>query len=62
MALVHSLPRLVAQATPRIKTVVMHWMERMAENRMRKARFEILMYRGLYRHSSKNDDDLPIVR
>jgi hypothetical protein len=62
--LAHALlpPRVVAQATLRMKAAFVHWMERMAERRMRKVEFEMRMYRGLYRHSSKIDDDLPIVR
>jgi hypothetical protein len=38
------------------------WFERVAEQRIRRARFEAEMYRGAYRHSSKNDDELPIAR
>ena len=33
-----------------------------AEARMHKAAIEAELYRNRYRHSSKNDDDLPIVR
>lgn len=33
-----------------------------AEARVQKAMIEAELYRNRYRHSSKNDDDLPIVR
>ena len=33
-----------------------------AEARMHKAAIEVELYRNRYKHSSKNDDDLPIVR
>ena len=33
-----------------------------AEARMHKAAIEAELYRNRYKHSSKNDDDLPIVR
>jgi hypothetical protein len=38
------------------------WLDRIAERQMRRAEFEMQMYRGSYRHSSKNDDELPIAR
>ena len=34
----------------------------MAEARMQKAALEAELYRNRYRHTSKNDDDLPVVR
>ena len=44
-----------------IKTLV-HMIDAIAEARMHKAAIEAELYRNRYRHSSKNDDDLPIVR
>lgn len=44
------------------KSLLVRYFEHLAEERMRRTRFEIEMYRGVYRHSTKNDDDLPIVR
>ena len=39
------------------------WFSRvLAEQRMHRAAIESELYRGRYKHSSKNDDDLPIVR
>jgi hypothetical protein len=52
------LTRLITGA----KTCIARWLDRIAEARMRKVRFEMLMYGGLHRYSSKNDDDPPIVR
>jgi hypothetical protein len=42
--------------------LLMHFVEITAEARMHKAAIEAELYRNRYRHSSKNDDDLPIVR
>ncbi len=39
-----------------------HVVEVTAEARMHKAAIEAELYRARYKHSSKNDDDLPIVR
>jgi hypothetical protein len=39
-----------------------HAVEVTAEARMHKAAIEAELYRARYKHSSKNDDDLPIVR
>jgi hypothetical protein len=52
------LTRLITGA----KMLIARWLDRIAEGRMRKVRFEMQMYGGLHRYSSKNDDDLPIVR
>ena len=40
----------------------MHAMEIVSEAQMQKALIETELYRNRYKHSSKNDDDLPIVR
>jgi hypothetical protein len=60
--IVHAVPALVATAVRKIKAVFLRFRERMVEREMRRARFEFEMYGGMYRHSSKNDDDLPVVR
>jgi hypothetical protein len=39
-----------------------HAMQVVSEARMHKAQIEVELYRNRYKHSSKNDDDLPIVR
>jgi hypothetical protein len=51
-----------ARLADRCKAALLRYGEHAAESRMRRAHFEIEMYRGVYRHSSKNDDDLPAVR
>jgi hypothetical protein len=38
-----------------------HAVQAVAEVRMHKAAIEVELYRNRYKHSSKNDDDLPIV-
>ncbi len=40
----------------------MHAMEIVSEAQMQKALIETELYRNRYKHTSKNDDDLPIVR
>jgi len=37
-------------------------MQAVTEARMHKVAIEVELYRNRYKHSSKNDDDLPIVR
>jgi hypothetical protein len=39
-----------------------HIVEAIAEARMHKAAIEAELYLNRYKHSSKNDDDLPVVR
>ncbi|MGA2566306.1 MAG: hypothetical protein ABSF41_05705 [Pseudolabrys sp.] len=39
-----------------------HIVETIAEARMHKAAIEAELYLNRYKHSSKNDDDLPVVR
>ncbi len=42
--------------------LLLHIVEVIAEARMHKVAIEAELYRNSYKHSSKNDDDLPIVR
>ena len=42
--------------------LLMHIVEVIAEARMHRAAIEAELYLNRYKHSSKNDDDLPIVR
>ena len=42
--------------------LLIHAIDAIAEARMHKAAIEAELYRNRYRHSSKNDDDLPIAR
>ncbi len=42
--------------------LLMHIFEVFAEARQHKAAIEAELYLNRYRHSSKNDDDLPIAR
>jgi hypothetical protein len=37
-------------------------MQAVSEARLQQAKIEVELYRNRYKHSSKNDDDLPIVR
>jgi hypothetical protein len=42
--------------------LLLHVVEVIAEARQQKAAIEAELYLNRYKHSSKNDDDLPIVR
>jgi hypothetical protein len=42
--------------------LLMHAAEATAEARMQRAAIEAELYRNRYKHSSKNDDDLPVIR
>ena len=42
--------------------LLVHMIDAIAETRTQRALIEAELYRNRYRHSSKNDDDLPIVR
>jgi hypothetical protein len=52
------LRRTVAQSA----RLLIHAAQAIAEARMQRALIEAELYRNRYKHSSKNDDDLPIVR
>jgi hypothetical protein len=60
-----SLPAIVSfarTAIARAATLLMYAAQAVAEARMQKAAIELELYRNRYKHSSKNDDDLPIIR
>ena len=42
--------------------LLLHAVEVIAEARLQRASIEAELYLNRYKHSSKNDDDLPIVR
>jgi hypothetical protein len=42
--------------------LLMHAAEAVAEARMQRAAIEAELYLNRYKHQSKNDDDLPVVR
>lgn len=52
---------LVRNAMAKSARLLMHAAQAAAEARMQRARIEAELYRNRYKHSSKNDDDLPIV-
>lgn len=53
---------LVRKAIMQGTRLLMHAMQAIAEARVHGAAIEAELYRNRYKHSSKNDDDLPIVR
>jgi hypothetical protein len=64
-AIASLVPAIVSFLRKAIKSgtrLLMHIVEVIAEARMHKAAIEAELYLNRYKHSSKNDDDLPIVR
>jgi hypothetical protein len=51
----------IRKAAVKSATFLVHAHEVFAEARMHKAMVEVELYRNRYRHTSKNDDDLPIA-
>jgi len=49
-------------AASRLGKLIVDASEVIAEARTQRAKIEVELYRNRYRHSSKNDDDLPVVR
>ena len=52
----------VRKAIMRGARLLIHAMQAIAEARVHRAAIEAELYRNRYKHSSKNDDDLPIAR
>ena len=62
IAVAHSSWLLLRSATARALTFFSLLRESFVEARQARTRMEAEMFRGRYHVSSKNDDDLPIVR
>jgi hypothetical protein len=56
--IVRPIRKAVASATK----LLLHAIEAIAEARMQRAKIEAELYRNRYKYSSKNDDDLPVIR
>ena len=52
----------MGKAITRCARLLTHAVQAVAEARMQRAAMEAELYLNRYKHSSKNDDDLPIVR
>jgi hypothetical protein len=50
------------KAAGSIAKVFVRAFARMSEANVQKAQIEAELYRNRYKHASKNDDDLPVVR
>ena len=64
-AIASSVPAIVRFLRTAIRSgarLLMHIAEVFAEARMQKAMIEAELYLNRYKHSSKNDDDLPVAR
>jgi hypothetical protein len=53
--------RFIRKAAVKSARLLVHTSEVFAEARMHKAMIEVELYRNRYTHTSKNDDDLPII-
>lgn len=58
----HAIRVRAAKAARRIKAALSRWLDRFAEQQMRKVRFQIELHRDIPRNSSRGGDDLPIAR
>jgi len=57
-----TIVRFLRNAIVKSAMLFAHAVEVIAEARVQKAAIEAELYLNRYKHSSKNDDDLPIVR
>lgn len=62
LALVHAVSSTLARKFPELGAYVSRLRQAAAQTRADKERVEAEMFRGSYHLSSKNDDDLPLVR
>jgi hypothetical protein len=62
MAFVHSSQRLASSIAARTLELFLQLRDAMAEARESRRKLEAELFRNRYHISSKNDDDLPIVR
>lgn len=61
-SVVSAVARFLRRAAMTSSRLFMHAVEATAEARMQRAKIEAELYLNRYRHRSKNDDDLPVVR
>ena len=59
---IHAAGMLTARAVAKGRTLLSQLRDSMAETRRQREILEAELFRGRYHLSSKNDDDLPIVR
>ncbi len=59
---IHAAGTLMARAVAKGRTLLSQLRDTMAETRRQREMLEAELFRGRYHLSSKNDDDLPIVR
>ena len=59
---VAAVVRFLRQAIATSAKFFVRTMEAVAEARLQQAKIELELYHNRYKHSSKSDDDLPIVR
>ena len=62
IAFAHASQRLVSRAVAKALDLVSSLRDVIVEVRENRRKIEAELFRNRYHHSSKNDDDLPIVR
>ena len=62
LAFVHAVSATLARNFPEVASCVSRLRQSAAQTRADKERVEAELFRGRYHLSSKNDDDLPLVR
>ena len=62
MAFAHAGQRLFSRAVAKVFDHLLRFRDVMVEVRESRRKIEAELFRNRYHHSSKNDDDLPIVR
>lgn len=56
------LAGIIRKAAAAVARLITQTLDAFAEARVQRAAIEAELYLGRYRHTSKNDDDLPILR
>ena len=62
LTLINTISAAIARTLARAASLMFHWQRSLAQARAERARVETDLFHGRYHLSSKNDDDLPLVR
>jgi hypothetical protein len=62
LTLIHTISVAIARTLARAASLLSNLQRRVAQARADRARVEAELFHGRYHLSSKNDDDLPLVR
>ena len=62
LTLINTISAAIAMTLARAASLMFRWQRSLAQARAERARVETELFHGRYHLSSKNDDDLPLVR